>query len=97
MSEMIERLARALDPFAFSVEVGPDKKGPLTIEDIWFERQFNARRKARIAIEALGEPTEEMIAAAIERTKSIGSWWPKEVWQAMQQAALRPSEPSAPR
>jgi hypothetical protein len=63
MSEMIERVARALDPYAFSVDVQPAKEGPLTVDDIWAERQFTARRRARDAIEAMREPTPSMLAA----------------------------------
>jgi hypothetical protein len=61
MSEMIERVAQALDPYAFSVDVQPAKEGHLTVGDIWAERQFTARRRARDAIEAMRAPTEDMI------------------------------------
>lgn len=92
---MIERVARALDPYAFSVDVQPAKEGPLTVDDIWAERQFTARRRARDAIEAMREPTGAMLEAGCKVTHVDG--WElntmasdlQSTWPAMIGAALK--------
>lgn len=81
---MIETVARALDPECFDAEV------ERVYGELWaFDRQAKARRNARAAIEAMREPTPEMVAAAsrIPHASDV------EIYGAMLVAALQGPTP----
>lgn len=89
MSEMIERVAAAIDPAAFSGEaVQP-------YWELWVkDRQAKARRLAKTVIKAMREPTEDMRLEGESRaTSGIGhavddDAVPK-VWRGMIDVALK--------
>lgn len=106
MSEMIERVARAICQSAFDrgvydrVTCG-DALGlsqrQVTVDDMW---QLH-RAEARAAIEAMREPTDAMCeAGAIYYHDNYQEGRAKEqttaqpIWEAMVDAALKESEPS---
>ncbi len=73
---MIERVARAINAEA----EGPDGRG-WNDEDL--RTKANCRAEARAAIEAMREPTEEMLRSVLLSREIAG-----QVWQAMIDAAL---------
>ena len=82
-SEMVERVARALDPDAFAERLPGHEKGKCPSCDY---RTELAMSQARKAIEAMREPTEAMVDA-------VGSDYGAALehqWQAMIDAALKP-------
>lgn len=89
MSEMIERMARAMRPKWFD---GSEAGEPY---------REAARADARAALEAMKEPTEEMYVAWIENTERVADAEPtgrdqlaacKSDWQAMLSAAMGEEE-----
>ena len=94
MSEMVERVARAIDPVAYRM------RGLHSTRNRWPQ----VRKNARAAIEAMREPTKEILQAAHdgplmadehhmdEKTER----WLTEMWQAMIDEILRDgAEPSS--
>lgn len=95
MNEMIERVARAIDPVAFDPSI-EDENYPGEIED----NRTAALSRARAAIEAMREPTEGMQKAGFrvnvwENPKSINvgrvTIPADKPWRAMIDEALKPS------
>jgi len=85
MSEMIERVARAIDPNVFSL----DELTTHLYWELWVkDRQEKARQDARRAIEAMRDPTADMITQGqlefIEEESASDS-----IWDEMIDAALR--------
>lgn len=69
MSEMIERVARAIDPAAFSYDA------IRWYWELWAEkRQQKARENAAAAIEAMREPTDEMVEEGAGRGNVRVTW-----------------------
>ena len=81
-SEMVERVARVIDPDAF--DPCPHKTGGLCL--LCAEAQDNAWYLARAAIEALREPTEAM---ADDGDHHCSASDVRHVWQAMIDQALK--------
>lgn len=80
MSEMIERVARALaDRFMLSASMG-------TTPDMPYWREM-----AGIAIEAMREPNDDMLTEAINRNAKL-EMLPGQAWRAMIDAALTPPQ-----
>lgn len=77
MSEMVERVARAI----FDTAVGPDKWD----NEFWAEERAGCFTSARAAIEAMREPTPEMQAAGKLPAEDGGAI---ACWCAMIEAAL---------
>jgi hypothetical protein len=90
MSEMIERVARAIFPDCWNDE-WINSLGVYTWEDFEVDRD-RARTKARAAIEAMREPTDEMLSAAGTRRpvddEVMGPDHPWALWDSMTDAAL---------
>lgn len=95
---MIDRVARALAAEEFSAFPSAAE----FIDANWYqfseELAERYRSKARAAIAAMREPTEVMLFGQDERSRFSADFAAinKEVWQAMIDAALIPSEPSPP-
>ena len=94
MSDMVEKVARAIDPEAF--DLPRDTRGAA---QKWRLRTAKARKLARAAIEAMREPTEAMCRTG-ESSKGAsspeswvdGSYTPENVeliWKDMIDAALK--------
>jgi hypothetical protein len=87
MSEMIERVARAIYEDAWGIEWPPEPAGEAD----------EYRRGARAAIEAMREPTEAMLSAAGTRRprgdEVMGPDHPWALWDAMIDAALKETVP----
>jgi hypothetical protein len=87
MSEMIERVATAIDPWPFAPDYNAN-------DDFRRYRQNVAREKARNAIAAMREPTGEMIDAGAGSVVIAGfgrfslEGQPSKAWRAMIDAAL---------
>jgi hypothetical protein len=87
MSEMVDRMARAMYAASRAKDYVPQPDGYVNEYD---------RRMARAALEAMREPTEEMLTAEGENemgtTERLGEyldfWDAKGVWKAMVNAAL---------
>jgi hypothetical protein len=79
MSDMIEKVAKVLEPQAWAA---------LGIGDTlaYKSRRTSSLRKARAAIEALREPTNDMVWA--HEVPHYGPDEAREAWQAMIDAAL---------
>lgn len=93
--DMVERVARAIDPQAFDGRY-PTTYPPQNIiaRDRFLageRRQKKARKQARAVLAALREPTEAMIAAADNLNPGSGLPYepgsPAQVWRAMIDAA----------
>ena len=82
-SEMVERVAKAIDPDAFE-GCSHGSKGPclMCAENVDF-----ALYRARAAIEAMREPTEAMVDLGIN-TREVEGGAIHDVWQAMIDEAL---------
>ena len=99
MSEMIERVARAIRPEAFEpITEGARTAGMTEFLEKCRERGVEqALKRARAAIEAMREPTEAMVASG-ESAASFGIGKPKDddaiprVWRWMIDAALSNSK-----
>ena len=79
MNEMIERVARAMDPVCF-IDLVADIEG-------FQYRKLVALQNARVAIEAMREPTDEMVKAAFVTLELLeGSQ--DDCWKSMIDAAL---------
>jgi hypothetical protein len=70
-TEMVERVARALEPSLWSPASGPvvwtaEKREAMRLQ---------ARHLARAAIEAMREPTEAMVAAGIAQARDCTDNW----------------------
>ena len=70
MTNMVGRVARAIDPEEWATQDGLAKYSP----DLWAspveaERREGLTNRARAAVEAMLEPTEEMIQAAWTATQ----------------------------
>jgi hypothetical protein len=99
MSEMIERVARAIDEASdeFSIAFTPHPGGPIDplVERCRAADREKRMRQARAAIEAMREPTKDM-EAAVEADAVIQSGLddcnkhdiPNEAWRLMIDAAL---------
>lgn len=96
---MVERVAEAMcDDFLRVVfgEMGWDGNPPPNAEDLerdwregeWREQKDMWMRAARAAIEAMREPTDAMVDAAMDRDLLGYDAPPSSVWQAMIDAAL---------
>ena len=88
MSDMIERVARALEPFAWS-ELAESNWKPGAL----IEARCATLAKARAAVEAMREPTLGMLSAsAAKMTMEDDCWSADELseryWNAMIDAAL---------
>jgi hypothetical protein len=76
---MAEKVARALFD-AMQAHKGPDPEWPRKpfvqgeVEDAMIDGSFDLRAIARAAIDAMREPTEEMVMAARVRTGSVATW-----------------------
>jgi hypothetical protein len=81
-SEMVERVARAL------YELGATTPGDLwgCATPTW---QESARREARAAIAAMGDPTEAMCAAGASASTSVRPEGVPLIWRAMIDEALK--------
>lgn len=93
MSEMIERVARAMA----ANDSGP--QGSALFDIHWNEFGYGYRESALVAIQAMMEPDLAMIKAFVSTaldSKTIGDYgwqaYAKEQWQAMLTAALNPSD-----
>jgi hypothetical protein len=90
MSEMIERVARSM---AGDIEEGFPRRVQQSWDDLTTLAKAAMRQRARIAIEAMREPTEAMAAAGDlpgwDDITTIGH--SLEVWHAMIETALTPS------
>jgi hypothetical protein len=95
VSEMIERVAKAIAKHEGAIIDDKDWNGPLLAD----RGRVMFRAVAKVAIEAMREPTIEMVESidiegetdaggGINATYSIGSEEAKKVWQAMIDAAL---------
>jgi hypothetical protein len=88
MSEMIERVARAIAKARHPGLTWPTKSDPEYIQTV-----HTYLRDARAAIEAMLEPTQDMADAAINLDvywaySGEGFGMPEDVWSAMIDAAL---------
>lgn len=104
MSEMVERVARAIcearggDPdVLLSINSAYDDGRPEA--DVAIPNWRNHAAAARAAIEAMREPSPEMLAAFVPAKDDgpIGTWGGRikeRVWRAMIDAALKESSPS---
>jgi hypothetical protein len=83
MSEsMIDRVARAL-----CLANGEDPDKPSGVFGVWWK---SYRDEARAAIEAMREPTEEMMeSAASEFTFQSGHWGPETTRETIQKAVFQ--------
>lgn len=89
MSEetMVERVARAIFREGFHADE-PESVVAAKWEE-WPESRQQCRRRARAAIAAMREPTDDMKFAAIEGCDAdLGLVEAREIWQAMIDAAL---------
>jgi hypothetical protein len=92
MSEMIERVAKAVREYVAEVEV--KSRGEI---DVDVDGMVHSQMIARAAIEAMRDPTEEMKRAGLEEFPSslAVKETAAEVWYAMIDAALaEPTEKS---
>lgn len=80
MTDMIERVARAISPDCWDTS-------DWTMRPHNSAARHNAKRAARAAIEAMREPTDAMVQAGINEGHKCGNWYP-----AMIDAALQPKE-----
>lgn len=89
MTEMIERVARAIDPVAWELR---DQLGnPLE------QRQYLARRRARAAIEAMRPATEWMVELGSGALPGDAYHTDlRDVWDLMAYAALNDPSPDDP-
>lgn len=88
---MVERVARAMEPSAFQTFDGgyTQRNGYDTRAFLNAERTVKtARRKARRAIEAMREPTVEMLATTAKERGFVNQLGAKLVWFSMIDAAL---------
>ncbi len=83
MSEMIERVAEAIRKIELSQPGAGGLKGSLHLAG------YASREIARAAIEAMREPTEEMVAKVVGLDGVVTS---RSAWRAMIDAALGKSE-----
>lgn len=88
MSEMVERVARALqlEDFGGDAVKAVDAWGVSDADDSY---QNSYRHTARVAIEAMKEPTNEMVGAGVEGWKINGYLSIQFVWPAMIDEALK--------
>lgn len=84
MSEMIEKIAQAI-----SLWDGDDWNGVLGSRDCSRNRY---RDMARAAIEAMREANDDICVAFYSEWRPSGMEEPREVWKAMIDAALNPSQ-----
>lgn len=84
MSEMVERVARAMDPMSAKIADMLISKG-LKSSDVL---GILPMEKARAAIEAMREPTEAMVEYALDVRPIMMPDTPRELWEAMIDAAL---------
>lgn len=89
MSEMVERVARALDPEAFGHDF------PVMAAKHYEVRRSISMKRARAAIEAMREPTEAMVKAVYDQAdpgfcdEPGESTSPRDAWQQMIDEALK--------
>lgn len=89
MSEIVERVARAIDPVAFiKLEASEKLKWEKRV-NIYRNRVGDARKLARAAIEAMREPTTAMLAAAQTAWLADPAKRSSTLWQAMIDGALK--------
>lgn len=94
MSEMIERVARALADYRLSRMFDdwaekPERDGVL---DLFHKRhRVELDDMARVAIESMRKPTEAMIEAGYTQTPDWDDASDEDVWRAMIGAALEPA------
>ena len=81
MDNMVERLARVIDPEAWDDEFTPAFPSRS-------RRQGRALDTARAALNAMREPSESMVAAAGRQAEGPKSSRSARLWQAMIDAAL---------
>jgi hypothetical protein len=88
MNELVERVARAIDPEAWGL---PSNLEAETISDR-DEARDHARAAIEVVIEALREPTEALLAAldrgGEKKDWPSGNMW-KHVWQTLCDEALK--------
>lgn len=82
MNEMVERVARAL----WALEENTDCHEWEPLSEF---RKDATREKARAAISAMREPTDEMVDAALHATHPLHGIDPASRWHAMIDAALK--------
>ena len=88
MSEMIERVARAIYNAAPHLHQGE----PIPWEELRGPLHDSALRLARVAIEAMREPTFNMVRVGTQRFDNV-SWGDiEECWHFIIDAALAPPE-----
>lgn len=84
---MIERVARAMDAATTGPEAGELVISEMFSPDLW--RMMSANL-ARAAIEAMRDPTDEMLDAATRTNNCHDEGNYRAVWQVMTTAALTP-------
>lgn len=86
MSGLVERVAKAIFREGFHHDELESVVAAKWEE--WPESRQQCRRKARAAIEAMREPTNEMVGAGVEGWKANGYLSIQWVWPCMIDAAL---------
>lgn len=84
MSEMVERIARAILAVDYPEDAGSD------LEEMWWERRGDAYLAyARAALEAMREPTEQMAQAGLSPTYIWVDETAEPIWRRMIDEALK--------
>jgi hypothetical protein len=102
MNEIIERMARVIDPLAFTSWTVPPRGLETTprhiVDGERLRRQKKAERTARAALLAAREPTEDMIVAggeavfACKPTRALEPSYAQAAWPAMIDEVLKASD-----